>query len=181
MQKFNNVGAKIRLDVAKARRRNQCGDLRMKWLFIVAVLVVMSIHSARATELDCVSTTFNALSPNDKVCVSVFEDPQVPGIVCYISQARKGGWGQPLGLNEDPSNFSVACRQIGPIDVDLSKLGENEEVFSEKTSIFFKTTRIYRLVDKPRNTIIYLAISTRIINGSPANAISTVPIMQWQR
>ena len=108
----------------------------MKWLFMVAVLVVMSNHSARATDLGCVSTTFNALSPNDKVCVSVFEDPQVPGIVCDISQARKGGWGQPLGLNEDPSNFSVVCRQIGPIDVDLSKLRENEEVFSQKTTFF---------------------------------------------
>ena len=63
----------------------------MKWLFMVAVLVVISIHSARATDLGCVSTTFNALSPNDKVCVSVFEDPQVPSIVCHISQARKGG------------------------------------------------------------------------------------------
>ena len=153
----------------------------MKWLFMVAVLIVMSNHSARATDLGCVSTTFKALSPNDKVCVSVFEDPQVPGIVCDISQARKGGWGQPLGLNEDPSNFSVVCRQIGPIDVDLSKLGENEEVFSQKTSIFFKTTRIYRMVDKPRNTLVYVAISTKIINGSPANAISAVPIMQWQR
>ena len=153
----------------------------MKWLFIVTALVVQSIPSAHATDLDCVSTTFNALSPNDKVCVSVFEDPQVPGVACYIVQARKGGWGQPLGLNEDPSNFSIACRQMGPIDVDLSKLGDNQEVFSQKTSIFFKTTRIYRSVDKPRNTIIYLAISTKIINGSPANAISTVPIMQWQR
>src|SRR5512132_3524220 len=85
----------------------------MKWPFLVAVLVAISNHSARATDLGCVSTTFNALSPNDKVCVSVFEDPQVPGIVCDISQARKGGWGQPLGLNEDPSNFSVVCRQIG--------------------------------------------------------------------
>jgi CreA protein len=160
-------------------RRNQCEDLPMKWLFVVAVMAVISVHPAHATDLDCVSTT--ALSPNDKVCVSVFEDPQVPGIVCHIAQARKGGWGQPLGLNDDPSNFSVSCRQIGPIDVDLSKLGENEEVYSEKTSIFFKTTRIYRLVDKPRNTIVYLAISTKIVNGSPANAISTVPIMQWPR
>jgi CreA protein len=153
----------------------------MKWLFIVTALIVISIRPAHATDLDCISTTFNALSPNDKVCVSGFEDPRVPGVVCHISQARKGGWGQPLGLNDDPSNFSIACRQIGPIDVDLSKLGEREEVFSQKTSIFFKTTRIYRLVDKPRNTIIYVAISTKIINGSPANAISTVPIMQWQR
>ena len=149
----------------------------MKWL--LALLAVMSVHAAHATDLDCVSTTFNALSPNDKVCVSAFEDPKIPGIVCHIAQARKGGWGQPLGLNEDPSNFSVSCRQSGPIDVDLSKLGANEEVFSEKTSIFFKTTRIYRIVDKPRNTIVYLAISTKIVNGSPANAISTVPIMPW--
>jgi len=153
----------------------------MKWSFIAAVLAVMSINSARAADLDCISTTFNALSPNDKVCVSVFEDPHVPGVVCHISQARKGGWGQPFGLNEDPSNFSVSCRQIGPIDVDLAKLRAQEEVYSAKTSIFFKSTRIYRIVDKPHNTLVYVAISTKIVNGSPANAISTVPIMQWPR
>src|SRR5579863_8502520 len=118
----------------------------MKWLFIVAVPVVISIHSAHATDLDCISTTFNALSPNDKVCVSVFEDPQVPGVVCHISQARKGGWGQPLGLNEDPSNFSISCRQNGAITTDLNKLRPDEEVFTEKTSIFFKRTRIYRMI-----------------------------------
>jgi CreA protein len=151
----------------------------MKWFLGVAVLLVMFSHPAHATDLDCVSTTFNVLSPNDKVCVSVFEDPQVPGIVCHISQARKGGWGQPFGLNEDPSNFSVSCRQNGPIDTDLSKLTDNQEVFTQKTSIFFKTTRIYRMVDKPHNTLVYLAISTKIVNGSPANAISTVPIMPW--
>ncbi len=154
----------------------------MKALFMAAVLAALSLGSAgsaQATDLSCVSTTFNLLSPNDKVCVSVFEDPQVPGVVCHISQARKGGWGQPLGLNEDPSNFSVSCRQIGPIDVDLSKLGQNEEVFSQKTSIFFKSTRIYRVVDEPHHTLVYLAISTKIVNGSPANAVSTVPIMPW--
>ena len=152
----------------------------MKWLFLAAVLALMSIHPAHAADLDCVSTTFNAFSPNDKVCVSAFDDPEVPGVACHISQARKGGWGQPFGLNDDPSNFSVACRQIGPITVDLSKLRDNEEVFSQKTSIFFKTTRIYRMVDKERNTLVYVAISTKIINGSPENAISTVPIMPWQ-
>jgi catabolite regulation protein CreA len=106
--------------------------------------------------------------------------PAGAGVACHISQARKGGWGQPLGLNEDPSNFSISCRQVGPIDVDLSKLGAKDEVFSQKTSIFFKTTRIYRLIDKPHNTLIYLAISTKIVNGSPATAISTVPITPWQ-
>jgi CreA protein len=153
----------------------------MKWLLILAVLIGLSINPARADDLGCISTTFRAFSPNDKVCVSAFEDPLVPGVACHISQARKGGWGQPLGLNEDPSNFSVACRQIGPIDVDLSKLEDKQEVFSQKTSIFFKTTRIYRMVDKTRNTLVYVAISTKIINGSPANSISTVPIMHWER
>jgi CreA protein len=155
------------------------GDFVMKWLVSLAVLGLLSIHPAHATDLDCVSTTFNLLSPNDKVCVSVFEDPKVPGVACHISQARKGGWGQPLGLNEDPSNFSISCRQVGPVSVDLSKLTDKEEVFSQKTSIFFKATRIYRVLDKPHNTLVYLAISTKIINGSPANAISTVPIMPW--
>jgi CreA protein len=151
----------------------------MKWLVMAALLLGMSVHSARATDLGCVSTTFRALSPNDKVCVSVFDDPQVPGIACHISQARKGGWGQVIGINEDPSNFSIACRQVGPINIDVSTLRDKEEVFSEKTSIFFKTTRIYRLVDKPHSTLVYLAISTKIVNGSPANSISTVPIMPW--
>jgi len=136
---------------------------------------------ASADDLSCVSTTFNLLSPNDKVCVSDFDDPKVPGVTCFISQARKGGWGQPLGLNEDPSSFSVACRQTGPITADISKLPEREEVFSEKTSIFFKKTRIYRIPDSKRNILIYLAVSSKIIEGSPANAVSAVPVMPWPK
>jgi CreA protein len=151
----------------------------MRWFLVAAVLFLALPSVAKADDVGCVSTTFNLLSPNDKVCVSDFEDPKVAGIACHISQARKGGWGQPFGLNEDPSNFSVACRQIGPITVDISKLPENEEAFSEKTSIFFKATRIYRMIDRKHNTLVYLAVSSKIINGSPANAISTVPIMPW--
>jgi CreA protein len=152
----------------------------MMRLFLMAAVLFLGVSGvARADDVGCVSTTFNLLSPNDKVCVSDFDDPKVAGVACHISQARKGGWGQPFGLNEDPSNFSVACRQIGPITVDISKLPENEEAFSEKTSIFFKATRIYRMIDKKHNTLVYLAVSSKIINGSPANAISTVPIMPW--
>ena len=139
----------------------------------------METSLARADDMECVSTTFRMLSPSDKVCISDFDDPKVPGVTCYISQARKGGWGQPLGLNEDPSNFSVSCRQMGPINIDLTKLPEREEAFSEKTSIFFKATRIYRMPDLKRNTLIYLAVSSKLIDGSPANAISVVPIMSW--
>jgi len=149
-------------------------------LICLAILIFFAtVGLSRADEVGCISTTFNLLSPNDKVCVSDFEDRRVPGVACHISQARKGGWGQPLGINEDPSNFSVACRQIGPISIDISTLPKNEEAFSEKTSIFFKATRIYRMIDKKHNTLVYLAVSSKIINGSPANAISTVPIMPW--
>ena len=151
----------------------------MRRLSMAALLLLATTGTLRADDIGCISTTFNLLSPNDKVCVSDFEDPDVPGVVCHISQARKGGWGQPLGLNEDPSNFSVACRQVGPIDIDISKLEHKEEVFSQKTSIFFKATRIYRLLDKKHNTLVYLAVSSKLVNGSPANSISTVPIMAW--
>ncbi|MGH6812809.1 MAG: CreA family protein [Methylocella sp.] len=82
-------------------------------------------------------------------------------------------------MNEDPSNFSVACRQTGPINVDISKLTDDEEVFNGKTSIIFKATRIYRMLDKNHNTLVYLAVSSRIVSGSPANSIRSVPIMPW--
>ena len=151
-------------------------------LFLIAVglfFLAVAPTPARADDLGCVSTTFNLLSPNDKVCVSDFDDPAVPGVACHISQARKGGWGQPFGLNEDPSEFSVSCRQVGPITTDITKLRPNEEVFTQKTSIFFKRTRIYRMIDQKHNALVYLAVSSKVINGSPANAISTVPIMPW--
>jgi len=151
----------------------------LKLFYLAACAFLVLSGPAKADDIGCISTTFNLLSPNDKVCVSDFDDPKVSGVTCHISQARKGGWGQPLGLNEDPSNFSVACRQTGPINVELARLPENEQVFSEKTSIFFKATRIYRIADKKHNTLVYLAISSKIVNGSPANAISTVPIMPW--
>src|SRR5580704_11563771 len=165
-----------------ARRRP---NAPRKWrskvkLFVMATaLFVAAPAFARADELSCVSTTFNFLSPNDKVCVADFDDPKVAGVTCHISQARKGGWGQPLGLNEDPSNFSVTCHQTGAINVDISKLPDDEEVFTEKTSIIFKATRIYRVLDKKHNTLVYLGVSSRIVSGSPFNSISSVPIMPW--
>ena len=151
----------------------------MRSLVLATVLFMAAFGSASADDLSCVSTTFRFTSPSDKVCVSEFDDPKVPGVTCFISQARKGGWGQPLGLNEDPSNFSVACRQLGPITTDISTLPEKEEAFTEKTSIFFKATRIYRIPDVKRNAIVYLAVSSKIIEGSPSNAISVVPVMPW--
>jgi len=134
--------------------------------------------TALADDVGCLDTTFKLLSPNDTVCVSAFEDPKVSGVTCHISQARKGGWGSVLGLTEDPSRFSIACRQTGPITLP-DKLPDQENVFSEKTSVFFKKTKVIRMFDRKHNTLVYLAVSTKVVEGSPQNSISTVPVMPW--
>lgn len=133
---------------------------------------------AYAGEIGCLDTTFKFLSPDDSVCVSAFEDKKVPGVTCHISQAKKGGWSSLVGLAEDPSRFSIACRQTGPITLP-PKLPKQESVFSERTSAFFKNTKVIRMFDKEHNTLIYLAFSRKIVEGSPQNALSTVPIMPW--
>ena len=145
----------------------------------LAGIVLAAVPSAHADDLKCLSTTFRILGANDKVCISVFDDPKVSGVACHISQARTGGVAGMVGLAEDPSRFSIACRQVGPISTDLSKLPDEEQVYSERTSVFFKRTHIFRVVDKKHNTLVYLAISDKIVNGSPQNSISTVPVMPW--
>jgi len=152
----------------------------MKRLLTLALLAMSAYATAAfAEDLTCLSTTFRLIGKNDQVCITAFDDPKVPGVACHVSQAKTGGLGGTIGIAEDPSRFSIACRQVGPINVDLGKLPENEKVYADHTSIFFKHTNIFRSVDKKRNTLIYLAISDKLIEGSPQNSISTVPVMPW--
>jgi CreA protein len=151
-------------------------------LGLMAALLLLAgalIRPALADDVGCLSTTFRFLGPNDKVCISGFDDPKVPGVACHISQARTGGIKGGLGLAEDPSRFSIACRQIGPISIDPKRLPEEEEVYSTRTSILFKNTHVFRMYDEKRNTLVYLAISDKIVEGSPQSSLSTVPIMPW--
>ena len=85
-----------------------------------ALCLVPAIRSAKADDLPCVSTTFRFIDKNDRVCISAFDDPKVPGVACHVSQARTGGLSGTIGLAEDPSRFSIACRQVGPITIDVS-------------------------------------------------------------
>ena len=152
----------------------------MKRLLTLALLAMSAYATAAfAEDLTCLSTTFRLIGKNDQVCITAFDDPKVPGVACHVSQAKTGGLGGTIGLAEDPSRFSIACRQVGPINVDLGKLPENEKVYADHTSIFFKHTNVFRAVDKKRNTLIYVAISDKLIEGSPQNSISTVPVMPW--
>lgn len=148
----------------------------MRHELLCAALLCLGLASpAGADDLDCVSTEWKLLGSNHKVCVSVFSDPDIPQVSCYISQARTGGISGSLGLAEDPSNFAISCAASGPVRVP-EKLPKKANVFKESTSIFFKATRVTRLWDAERNMLIYLAVSKKLVDGSPYNAISTVPV-----
>lgn len=145
-----------------------------------ALLTVLAANStpASAAKIGCVTTEWKLLGANHRVCVESFADPKVPGVTCHVSQARTGGVSGSFGLAQDPSQFSLACRQTGPITLP-DKLPKEATVFAEDTSIFFKETRVVRLWDEANRTLVYLAISRKLIEGAPANSISTVPIMPW--
>ncbi|MEI7611607.1 MAG: CreA family protein [Betaproteobacteria bacterium] len=147
-------------------------------LLLLPITLAALISSASAGDIGCVTTEWKLLGANHKVCVESFADPKVPGVTCHVSQARTGGISGTLGLAQDPSQFSLACRQTGPITLP-EKLPKESTVFSEDTSIFFKETRVVRLWDEANRTLVYLAISRKLIDGAPANSISTVPVMPW--
>lgn len=122
-----------------------------------------------------VSTTFKLLSPNDKVVVDVFDDPDVAGVSCYLSHAKTGGYKGALGLAEDTSDAAVACRQVGPIAFK-EKIAAQDEVFNSRASFLFKHIRVVRMVDVKRNTLVYLVYSDKIVDGSPKNSVTAVPV-----
>ena len=135
-------------------------------LLAAALLPAIPVH---AEQVGCVTTEWKLIGANHKVCVESFADPKVPGVTCHVSQARTGGVAGSFGLAQDPSQFSLACRQTGPITLP-DKLPKEATVFAEDTSVFFKETRVIRLWDEANRTL---------INGAPANSISTVPVMPW--
>ena len=133
---------------------------------------------AAAEQIGEVSTVFKIMGPNDKIVVEAFDDPKVAGVTCYLSRAKTGGVKGGLGLAEDRAGASIACRQVGPISF-LEKLKEGEEVFRERTSLVFKTMQVVRFFDQKRNTLVYLVYSDRVIEGSPQNAVTAIPILPW--
>lgn len=135
---------------------------------------------ARAEAVGCVATTFRLLGANDQICIDSFKDPKVDGVVCHVSRAKTGGIAGSVGLAEDTSDASIACRQIGPIHISEA-LKDGENVFKESRSWLFKKLQVVRFHDKPNNTLVYLSFSDKLVDGSPKNAISTVPIMPWNR
>ncbi|OEC40484.1 hypothetical protein A7D27_15735 [Pseudomonas sp. 1D4] len=144
---------------------------------LLAAVAAMPMLAA-AEEIGSVSTVFKWLGPNDKIVIEAFDDPKVEGVTCYLSRAKTGGVKGGLGLAEDRAEASIACRQVGPVRF-TADLKDGEEVFKERTSLVFKTMQVVRFFDRKRNTLVYLVYSDRIIEGSPQNAVTAIPIMPW--
>ncbi|MCU7872885.1 MAG: CreA family protein [Candidatus Thiodiazotropha sp. (ex Lucinoma borealis)] len=146
---------------------------------IKIVLLIFFSSQLHAETLGQVSTKFRVLGPNDKIIIEAFDDPAVAGVTCYLSRAKTGGVGGAMGIAEDTSDASIACRQTGPVNLssDILNLSRNgEEVFKQRTSILFKTMQVVRFYDARRHTLVYMTYSDKLVDGSPKNSITAVPL-----
>src|SRR5579863_1617990 len=144
---------------------------------VLAVIATMSLaaSSQAQTRIDSINTNFRWLGPDDKIIVERYDDPKVANVSCYMSRAETGGMKGGLGLAEDPSRFSIACRAVGPITMP-ERLAKSEVIAFASASLFFKTFQVHRAVDSEKNVLVYTVVSTKLINGSPFNSISVVPV-----
>ena len=138
-------------------------------------LAALLAGTAGAEDIGSVDTEFVLIGPDHKIVVEAFDDPLVQGVACYVSRARTGGLKGAVGVAKDPSRFSVACRQIGPI-VFVRPLPKQEQVFSDAASLVWKHVRVVRMVDAKRNMLVYLTYSDRVIDGFPDNAVTAVAV-----
>ncbi|MBV9812112.1 MAG: CreA family protein [Acetobacteraceae bacterium] len=124
------------------------------------------------------NTKFHLLTPDAKLSTYAIDDPLVEGVACWYTQPEKGGLSGMLGIAQETSDVSLACRQYGPIRFK-DKFAEGDDVFVERRSIFFKHLQIVRGCDAKRNVLIYMVYTDKLIEGSPKNSTSTVPVMPW--
>ena len=153
-----------------------------RFLLVLLATAIVAATSARAgDDPDLIfkkTTVWKLLSPNHKLATYGLDDPDVEGVACHFTVPEKGGWTGWLGLAEELSDASLACRQIGPI-VFKKRFEQGADVFVQRRSLFFKKMQIVRGCDVKRNVLVYLVYTDRIIEGSPKNSTSTVPIMPW--
>jgi len=165
------------------RLRRARGGLVLAFGLAVAFVVagVGGTKVQAADEPDLIfrrSTVFKLLSPDDKLATYGMDDPGIEGVACHFTVPEKGGYKGWLGLAEEVSDISLSCRQIGPIRIK-AKFSQGEDIFRQRRSLFFKKMQIVRGCDAKRNVLVYMVYSDRLIEGSPKNSTSSVPIMPW--
>ncbi len=157
--------------------------MKSRLIFSFLCVSVLLAIPAYSEEIGSVSTTFKLIGANNKIVIEAFDDPEISGATCYLSRAKKGGVSGSLGLAEDSADASLACRQTGPISLPekvSNGKSDGKRVFKKNTSLLFKTMQVVRFYDKKRNTLIYLTYSDRIIEGSPKNSVSAIPIVNYK-
>ncbi|MDQ6679671.1 MAG: CreA family protein [Pseudomonadota bacterium] len=147
----------------------------MKRIFGISLSLTCAATPIAAEPIGEVDTVFKLIGPDHKIVVDAYDDPKVGGITCYVSRAKTGGIKGAVGLAEDKPEASIACRQTGAITF-AQALPQQEEMLNERLSILFKKLRVVRMVDKKRNTLVYLTYSDRLIEGSPQNSVSVVAV-----
>ncbi|MCT4701866.1 protein CreA [Enterobacteriaceae bacterium H20N1] len=155
--------------------------MKYKVLAAAGALLMLS-QNVFAEQIGSVDTVFKVFGPDHKIVVEAFDDPDVKNVTCYISRAKTGGIKGGLGLAEDTADAAISCQQVGPVELsEKIKTGkaQGEVVFQKRTSLVFKKLQVVRFYDAKRNTLAYLAYSDKVVEGSPKNALSAVPIMPW--
>lgn len=142
---------------------------------LVALALGVAAAAAGAEPIGEVDTVFQWIGPDHKIVVEAYDDPKVGGVTCYVSRAKTGGIKGGLGLAEDKAEASIACARVGPIAI-AKPLPKQEDMFTERISLVFKKLRVVRMVDAQRNALVYLTYSDRVIEGSPQNSVSVVPV-----
>jgi CreA protein len=140
-----------------------------------AALFALASPALAQSRIGSINTNFRWLGPDDKIVVERYDDPKVANVSCYLSRAETGGVKGGLGFAEDPSRFSLACRAVGPVAMPAS-LPKEEVIAFASASLFFKTFQVHRMIDPDKHVLVYTVVSTKLINGSPFNSISAVPI-----
>ncbi|MEZ6876063.1 protein CreA [Enterobacter sp. KBR-315C3_2022] len=156
--------------------------MKYKTLIFTALLLMVG-RAAQAEQVGSVDTVFKMFGPDHKIVVEAFDDPDVQNVTCYISRAKTGGIKGGLGLAEDTSDAAISCQQVGPVELSekiKSGKAQGDVVFQKRTSLVFKKLQVVRFYDAKRNTLAYLAYSDKVVDGSPKNALSAVPIMPWR-
>lgn len=155
----------------------------LRTTFVFSLLsMTLGVQIAKSEEIGSVDTKFKIIGANHKIIIEAFDDPEVENVTCYLSRAKTGGIKGSLGIAEDTADAAISCHQVGPIEVpEKIKAGkeDGDTIFKQRTSLIFKKLQVNRFYDKKRNALVYLAYSDRLVDGSPKNAISAVPIMPW--
>jgi CreA protein len=117
----------------------------------------------------------------NEINIEAVRDPDIPSVVCHLAHFNRGFLDRMSQGNwfENPSNSAVSCQRTGAIDLKSAKLGKSgEEIFNQGQSLLFKRLAVRRVVDLDNRTILYVAYSRELVQGSAKISMSSVALTE---